>query len=61
MGGGQVGGAEGVLYHTLEQKTAIVCTRRAAVYLSGQDGRWQQFRTKCSLISASQWHRVPHS
>ena len=29
--------------------------------MSGQDGRWEQFDTTCSLISAPQWHHTPHS
>ena len=26
--------------------------------MSGQDGRWEQFDTTCSLISAPQWHHT---
>ena len=29
--------------------------------MSGPDGRWKQFETTCSLISAPQWHRIPCS
>ena len=27
-------------------------------YMSGQDGRWEQPDTTCSLISAPQWHHA---
>ena len=27
------------------------------MYMSGQDGHWQQFDTTCSLISVPRWHR----
>ena len=36
-------------------------TESSTVYLSGREGRWKQSYTKCSLISAPQWHRTPHS
>ena len=26
--------------------------------MSGQDGRWEQFDTTCSLISVPQWHHT---
>ena len=28
--------------------------------MPGQDGRWEQFDTTCSLISVSQWHHTRH-
>ena len=36
-------------------------TQKATVYVSGQDGRLEQFDTTCSLISAPQWHHTPRS
>ena len=60
--------AEGGLYHPLaiwHRDRAILClqqsTKTATVYMSGQDGHWQQFDTTCSLISAPQWHHTPCS
>ena len=37
---------------------AIVSSVTATVYLSGQDGRWQQLGITCSLISVPQWHHM---
>ena len=31
------------------------------MYMSGREGYWKQFHTKCSLISTPQWHCTPHS
>ena len=35
--------------------------KTATVYMSGQDGHWEQFDTTCSLISAPQWHHTSRS
>ena len=67
-GGVGVGGgweAEGGLNHPpAQRKSRCVLSKAqktATVYMSGQDGRWEQFDTTCSLISAPQWHHTPHS
>ena len=60
MGGVGVGGgweAEGGLNHPLAQgKSRCVLSKAQkqpqCTYMSGQDGRWEQFDTTCSLISA---------
>ena len=44
--------------------TELLClqqsTETATVHVLGQDGRGQQFDTACRLISAPQWHCIPH-
>ena len=40
---------------------AVLSSVKQRVYVSGQDGRWQQFSTTCSLISVPQWHHTPLS
>ena len=63
--GGRAGGggweAEGGPNHPLAVRKSRQSTKTATVYMSGQDGRWEQFDTTCSLISAPQWHHTPHS
>ena len=47
-----------------EANSSIMCTvehRTATVSLVDVDGRWQQFDTPCSLISAPQWLHRPCS
>ena len=57
VGGGEVGigggwEAEGRLNHLLAQrKSRCVFSKARTVYMSGQDVRWEQFDTTCSLIS----------
>ena len=45
--------------------TELLCLQQsketATVHVLGQDDHEQQFDTPCSLISAPQWHRIPHS
>ena len=64
MGVGGGWEAEGGLNHPLAQgKSRCVFNKAqtATVYMSGQDGHWEQLDTTCSLISAPQWHHTPHS
>ena len=35
--------------------------KTATMYMSGQDGHWEQFDVTCSLISVPQWHHTPRS
>ena len=67
--GGRVGGgweAEGWSNYSLAQgKSRCVSIKHKnshsvaiATYMSGQNGRWEQFDTTCSLISAPQWHHT---
>ena len=58
--------AKGGLYHPLEQEQGRYVFNEAQKqpqfsYMSGQDSRWQQFDTTCSLISVPQWHHICHS
>ena len=56
--------AEGGLYHTqgdTQQQCVLSREQKQPVNLVGQDGRWQQFDTPCSLISAPQWLHRPCS
>ena len=57
--------AKGGLNHPLVQRKSHCvfskAQKTAAVYMSGQDGRWEQFDTMCRLISAPQWHHTPCS
>ena len=55
---------EGGLYHPLEWEELLCLqqsTETATVHVLGQDGRGKQFDTTCSLISAPQWHCIPHN
>ena len=66
MGVGGGWEAEGGLNHPLAVKKGRCVLSKAqkqpqCSYMSGQDGRWEQFDTTCSLISAPQWHHTPHS
>ena len=65
MGVGGGWEAEGGLKHPSAQgRSRCVfnkAPKTATVYMSGQDGRWEQFDTTCSLISAPQWHHIPRS
>ena len=58
MGGWE---AEGGLNHPWAQGQSHCVfskTQKQPVYLSGQDVRWKQLDTTCSLISAPQWHHM---
>ena len=66
MGVGGGWEAEGGLNHPLAQGRSRCVFNKAqkqpqCSYMSGQDGRWDQFDTTCSLISAPQWHHTPRS
>ena len=62
--GGWVGSRIGGFFHTFEQKSShcvlIEVHRHATVHLSGRYGYWQQFDTKCNLISVPQRHHTLH-
>ena len=51
--------AEGRLYRLPAQRQShcVFSKEIATVYMSGLDGRWQQFDTTCILIGAPQWHQ----
>ena len=71
IGGGWVGvgggwEAEGGLYHPQGDTQQQCVLSRAqkqpqSTCMVGQDRRWQQFDTTCSLISAPQWLHRPCS
>ena len=62
MGVGGGWEAKGGLNHPpVQGKSRCVFTKTATVYMSGQDGRWEQLDITCSLISVPQWHHTPHS
>ena len=63
MGVGGGWEAEGGLYHPQgdTQQQCVLSRATATVNLVGRDGRWQQFDTPCSLISAPQWLHGPCS
>ena len=60
MGGGGWE-AEGGLNHPLAVKKSRCVLSKAQKQPQCQDGRWEQFDTTCSLISAPQWHHTPRS
>ena len=68
-GGVGVGGvweAKGGLNHPLAVRKSRCVLSKAqkqpqCTYMSGQDSRWEQLDTTCSLISVPQWHHTPRS